>query len=72
MAQKSGYYVFGDLDIWPMFYFFITRTGHDVLEYICKILEVSVQSNSVANASDEWSFLIPLNITYTIQYTIIY
>ena len=33
-GSNSGFRVFGDidLDLWPMFYFFVTRIAHDVLE----------------------------------------
>ena len=37
--------VFGDLDLdlWHMFFFFVTRIAHDVLEYICEVALESVQ-----------------------------
>ena len=36
-GSNSGFRVFGDLDLWPMFYFFVTRIAHDVLEYPCVV-----------------------------------
>ena len=37
-GSNSGFRVFGDLDLdlWPMFYFFVTRIAHGVLEYPCE------------------------------------
>ena len=40
-GSNSGFRLFGDL--WPMFYFFVTRIAHDVLEYPC---EVSLESDT--------------------------
>ena len=36
-GSNGGFRVFGDLDLWPMFYFFVTRIAHDVLEYPCEV-----------------------------------
>ena len=44
-GSNSGFRVFSDLDLdlWPMFYFFVTRIAHDVLEYPCEVSLESVQ-----------------------------
>ena len=42
-GSNSGFRVFGDLDLWPMFYFFVTRIAHAVLEYPCEVSFESVQ-----------------------------
>ena len=44
-GSHSGFRVFGDLDLdlWPMFFFFVTRIAHDVLEYPCEVSLESVQ-----------------------------
>ena len=34
--SNSGFYVVGDLDLCPMFYLFVIRTGHDVLASPCE------------------------------------
>ena len=38
-GSNSGFRVFGDLDLdlWPMFYLFVTLIAHDVLEYPCEV-----------------------------------
>ena len=44
-GSNSGFRVFSDLDLdlWRMFYFFVTRIAHDVLEYPCEVSLESVQ-----------------------------
>ena len=44
-GSNSGFRVFSDLDLdlWAMFYFFVTRIAHDVLEYPCEVSLESVQ-----------------------------
>ena len=44
-GSNSGFRVFGDidLDLWPMFYFFVTHIAHDVLEYACGVSLESIQ-----------------------------
>ena len=44
-GSNSGFRVFGDidLDLWHMFFFFVTRIAHDVLEYLCEVSLESVQ-----------------------------
>ena len=44
-GSNSGFRIFGDLDLdlWHMFFFFVTRIAHDVLEYICEVSLESVQ-----------------------------
>ena len=42
-GSHSGFRVFGDLDLWPMFFFFVTRIAHGVLEYPCEVSLESVQ-----------------------------
>ena len=38
-GSNSGFRVFGDLDLdlWPMFYLFVTLIAHDALEYPCEV-----------------------------------
>ena len=44
-GSNSGFRVFGDLDLdlWHMFFFFVTRIAHDILEYLCEVSLESVQ-----------------------------
>ena len=44
-GSNGGFRVFGDLDLdlWPMFHFFVTRIAHGVLEYPCEVSLESVQ-----------------------------
>ena len=42
-GSNSGFRVFLDLDLWHMFFFFVTRIAHDVLEYLCEVSLESVQ-----------------------------
>ena len=42
-GSNSGFRVFLDLDLWHMFFFFVTRIAHDILEYLCEVSLESVQ-----------------------------